>query len=74
MGKDCEPLDWCVKKYISKYKCAYPSEPTPTITEVEEYIQSRWDKNKHIVYPLAGQDWSQAEFEEAYRRNEEYNR
>jgi len=73
MGKDREPLEWCIKKYISKWKCAYPEKPVPSEEKIEEYIKFQWSRESHIVYPVGGPAWNQIEFDEAYQRGEEYN-
>jgi hypothetical protein len=64
-----ESKEYCITKYLSKFKAAYPTKPPPTSQEIEKYIDERWSRDKHIVYPLAGTKWSQWDFDaEWYKR------
>ena len=55
--------DWAVDKFLDKYSAAYPNKQPPSRKQVEQYIDNRIKLGKHIIYPLAGMDWSQEKWQ-----------
>ena len=56
--------DGAVDKFLAKYCAAHPKKQLPSRERVEQYVDNRIKQGKHIVYPLVGRAWSQAEWQD----------